>query len=1386
MVLSERRVLAVEAEYVVAIIDNNTVATLELNLTVHNVPNNIGESLQHFELVLCHLQGHALAVARRSRSSRSKAWNAQLGAAARSSCHVVGCRLHSWQADEVLGPKRKLHLPDVFESLMAHMEAEQSEIRDDVILQPRRKDAIVKIVDLPRNSLHMIVHLMEPHELAMLSDVCSLFRHLAYEVVPGLNLCWRTSAVAIDVVDRKVVRDVDTTTRDLCGGMFCDGPGLGKTITMLALILRTKGVSTRNAKARAELANEDAANTDVRSLRPRNRTVAVEDLVSSGASLIVVPDPLVEHWKYQIEAHVQTGALKTFIDVTRKDLPRNVDLAAYDVVIISFSRLAREWRLHRPVSAQEKRMPERYGFEKIKRYSDGALQGEVSSILTVHWVRVIVDEGHKLGGQTPTNFMQMARLISADRRWVMTGTPTPSTLQSADLRFMHGLLVFLRIKPYGQLDGRAWTKAIAEPFEQNKPIGFYRLQSLLSRILMRHTKDSIREILPEPVRHMVYIDPTPSEYAQYNVVATAVRANLVITNVDPAVPGKLHLDSLLNPINRKEALQVVSNLRFACCGGVNTEIVLSTKAKLETINMLAELDVDGDNIASVLEYLEKVTKPGMTTECGKCKHKLQLLMVLPCGHLCCADCLEDRFNRIGPNCHTCNEVYDPEGFQELQPGFEFREMGEQSDSQPQQLPAMQEIASNEPRRNRHYWMVDASKIFYAAMRVRELKREIAHAIEAGGHQRARYVKVIIFSQFAEMIWRTKLAFKQQNIPTADFITHVAPKKRMKALKRFREDPKLNVLLLSEMGSHGLDLSFVTHVFLMEEIWDKSLEQQVISRAHRMGAEQAVVVEKLWMRGSVESEMANVNELSENDYIPPRTVHDLGPPARKLKRKHTPSDGLLDVAGNKKRKCDHSDEAKVPENKSCFLQRKLDYVLNHLKIHNESVVAAPRQVRFSVVDEKNGSIIRQAIHTMPSPKDPAILSESTPSQPPDRVQSTTANRMITGTTSRSVDSIRRAYNGEVDAGVETINSRGEISTQQQQIAPRRPAVIHPANCKDGCFAKYMYYEQLASRSAHSILNASTGTKHTANSQLERDGSSTAKPSARATHTSKQQSTRALASTAKNSATRTIKSEKGEFSAENTSRYANGAGPASPSGSSSHSVAAMKQEQDVPSTTCTTTSDHYLGTSQMTKTQSNCFAAWTARSSTTTAPVAKIKSEKRAIDLQPVSASQASMRSVVASKQSSAFCKRRSRPPSPDPRDVILIDDEPLEVPPQPPVSIATVRSTNSGPEIIVIDGSSSSETGVSPSTSEQGSDSDASSCSADNEDHFGSDDSDSDSDESDAESQALFSRMINVAQQHIARYREASDSRAAATAAASPPVEVSAPDPEFDDESTETE
>jgi len=59
-----------------------------------------------------------------------------------------------------------------------------------------------------------------------------------------------------------------------------------------------------------------------------------------------------------------------------------------------------------------------------------------------------------------------------------------------------------------------------------------------------------------------------------------------------------------------------------------------------------------------------------------------------------------------------------------------------------------------------------------------------------------------------------------------------------------EEEDTSVLLLEEDGSTGLDLSFATHIFLLDRIKDPSLEKQIVSRAWRMGSTGPVTVELL--------------------------------------------------------------------------------------------------------------------------------------------------------------------------------------------------------------------------------------------------------------------------------------------------------------------------------------------------------------------------------------------------------------------------------------------------------------------------------------------------------------------------------------------------------------
>jgi len=50
--------------------------------------------------------------------------------------------------------------------------------------------------------------------------------------------------------------------------------------------------------------------------------------------------------------------------------------------------------------------------------------------------------------------------------------------------------------------------------------------------------------------------------------------------------------------------------------------------------------------------------------------------------------------------------------------------------------------------------------------------------------------------------------------------------KMNALHRFRNDSCVQILILDSTGSLGHDLSFVSHIFIMEPVWDQSLASQV--------------------------------------------------------------------------------------------------------------------------------------------------------------------------------------------------------------------------------------------------------------------------------------------------------------------------------------------------------------------------------------------------------------------------------------------------------------------------------------------------------------------------------------------------------------------------------
>ena len=120
------------------------------------------------------------------------------------------------------------------------------------------------------------------------------------------------------------------------------------------------------------------------------------------------------------------------------------------------------------------------------------------SLLKINWLRLVVDEGHSMGKRgAPSNSMDFASWITAERRWVMSGTPTPQTVAKSGLGNLFGLFKFLNHDYF----------------------------------CTPHWGD-------KPVFTLIHTNMTTPEKMAYNTLVTAVQMNLVTTSMEGKTSGK--------------------------------------------------------------------------------------------------------------------------------------------------------------------------------------------------------------------------------------------------------------------------------------------------------------------------------------------------------------------------------------------------------------------------------------------------------------------------------------------------------------------------------------------------------------------------------------------------------------------------------------------------------------------------------------------------------------------------------------------------------------------------------------------------------------------------------------------------------------------------------
>ena len=268
------------------------------------------------------------------------------------------------------------------------------------------------------------------------------------------------------------------------------------------------------------------------------RRQLLNSIIRSSATLLVVPGTLLQHWEEQINLHIDTryftdkeaivfkftgkndtcterieeiceecqdGVAFPFLfidDSPSTPLPDENFLAMFSIVLTTSQRFSNEWRLGS--FAAELRSNDKTGSPYVsytsrqERESISSRTNGSSPFLKIHWARMVVDEGHHMGRGKTNNSILFAAWVSAERRWAMTGTPTPQTVARSGLQNLLGLMGFLQHEFFTprQNGDQAWS-AISRCWNNGLLSSFFRVRSLIEVLMVRHTKLDIEE-LPRP------------------------------------------------------------------------------------------------------------------------------------------------------------------------------------------------------------------------------------------------------------------------------------------------------------------------------------------------------------------------------------------------------------------------------------------------------------------------------------------------------------------------------------------------------------------------------------------------------------------------------------------------------------------------------------------------------------------------------------------------------------------------------------------------------------------------------------------------------------------------------------------------------------------------
>ncbi|KAF2433384.1 hypothetical protein EJ08DRAFT_629179 [Tothia fuscella] len=357
------------------------------------------------------------------------------------------------------------------------------------------------------------------------------------------------------------------------------------------------------------------SNRTTRSIPPPPRRLRL-----CSATIIVVPRNLIHQWEAEIKKHVYDGAdglkVLTLKDNTQQ-LPRASDLLEYHIILFSKSRFEKE---HDDGLDSQGRTANFLGTECRCPYIGATRVRDCtcmkpediyhSPLKDLHFLRIIIDEGHEFSTKTSRAVVVATKLVTAERRWVVSGTPakerlfgvdvelaahamtenyfpnatknedhSPSDMRGAALEQQSlfvseeersgaarpiGILLsnYLQVRPWVSSDGEdslAWEDHFfRHEHVTNKTYSAFSLcmKATLEAIVIKTRPDDVEKdvVLPKLDHKVVYLDPCFYDTVTTNLFTTVLTGNAVASERQDA-------DYLFHKNSVKPLHDLVVNLR---------------------------------------------------------------------------------------------------------------------------------------------------------------------------------------------------------------------------------------------------------------------------------------------------------------------------------------------------------------------------------------------------------------------------------------------------------------------------------------------------------------------------------------------------------------------------------------------------------------------------------------------------------------------------------------------------------------------------------------------------------------------------------------------------------------------------------------------------------